>query len=243
MHPSKTLLLAAALALVLAVPATQAKELTPVALRCEYRVNPQGVDEAQPRLTWRVEASARGAIQTAYQILVASSGAGLAANVGDLWDSGRVEGDQTVNVVYSGKPLGSGQQCVWKVRVWDAGGHPCWSAPASWTMGLLQPSDWRAEYITFHDPAPVWTNTDQLYLPPAHQLRKEFATAKTVKRATIYATALGIYELYLNGRRVGDARFAPGWTDYRQRAYYNTYDVTPLVRRGRNALGGWLGDG
>lgn len=107
MHSSTTLLLAAALTLGLAVPATLAKELTPVALRCEYRVNPQGVDEAQPRLTWRVEASARGAKQTAYQILVASSGAGLAANVGDLWDSGRVEGDQMVNVVYSGKPLGS----------------------------------------------------------------------------------------------------------------------------------------
>jgi alpha-L-rhamnosidase len=224
------------------VSVAHAENLTPVALRCEYRVNPQGVDEAQPRLTWRVESSARGAKQTAYQILVASSAELLKADSGDLWDSGKVAGDQTVNVAYSGKTLGSGQECFWKVGVWDGGGKARWSAAASWTMGLLQAADWQADYISFRDTTPVWTSTN-LYLPPAHQFRKTFSAAKKVKRATIYATALGIYELYLNGQRVGDARFAPGWTDYHQRAYYNTYDVTPLVGRGDNALGAWLGDG
>ena len=224
------------------VASVRAETLAPVGLRCEYRVNPQGIDEAQPRLTWREESSARGAKQTAYQVLVASSPALLKADTGDLWDSGKVAGNQTVNVAYCGKTLPSGQECFWKVGVWDAGGQPHWSAAASWTMGLLQPDDWKADYISFRDTTPVWTSTN-LYLPPAHQFRKEFAAAKTVKRATIYATALGIYELYLNGQRVGDARFAPGWTDYHQRAYYNTYDVTPLVRRGGNALGSWLGDG
>src|SRR5208282_849386 len=90
---------------------------------------------------------------------------------------------------------------------------------------------------------PVWKDSNSLFLPPAHQYRKEFSAGKTIKRATIYSTALGIYELWLNGQRVGDARFAPGWTDYRQRAYYNTCDVTSLVKRGKNAIGAWVAEG
>ena len=227
------------------VPFAHAAEaLRPVALRCEYRVQPLGLDEPQPRLTWRIESSARGQRQTAYRILVASSPAKLKRNTGDLWDSGQVAGDQTVNVPYAGLPLASRQECFWKVRVWDKDGKAsAWSAPARWTMGLLRPDDWQARYISFRDQTPVFQDTKRLFLPPARQYRKEFAATKPVKRATIYATALGIYELHLNGQRVGDARFAPGWTDYRQRAYYWTYDVTPLVRRGANALGAWVADG
>jgi len=243
MRSTRILFAATAMIIGFILPSARAESLLPVALRCEYRVNPQGIDEPQPRLTWRVESSARGAKQSAYQILVASSMERLEANSIDLWDSGQVASDQTVNVPYAGKPLASGQECFWKVGVWDAGGKSHWSVPASWTMGLQQPRDWQAAYISFRDPTPVWKDTEKLFLPPAHQFRKEFAADKTVKRATIYATALGIYELYLNGHRIGDARFAPGWTDYHQRAYYNTYDVTPLIRRGGNALGVWLGDG
>jgi alpha-L-rhamnosidase len=127
--------------------------------------------------------------------------------------------------------------------VWDAEGDAKWSEPASWTMGLLNEGDWRADYIAFRDPSPVWKDKGNLLLPPARQYRKEFAAPKKIKRATVYATALGIYELYLNGQRVGDAWFAPGWTDYHQRAYYWTHDVTLLVKSGNNALGAWLGEG
>ncbi|MEI6195016.1 MAG: glycoside hydrolase family 78 protein [Verrucomicrobiota bacterium] len=221
----------------------QARSLMPLALQCEYRINPQGIDEAQPRLTWRLESSGRGQKQAAYQILVASSAELLQANKGDLWDSGKLSRSETVNIAYAGKPLASRQQCFWKVRVWDNDGQVRWSEPAAWTMGLLQPDDWQADYISFRDATPVWKDTTNLFLPPARQYRKEFTAAKTVRRATIYATALGIYELYLNGLCVGDARFAPGWTDYHQRAYYNTYDVTALVKRGGNNLGAWVGDG
>ena len=220
-----------------------AGELKPLALRCEYRVNPLGIDEAQPRLTWRVESAERGQRQTAYQILVASSPELLAKNSGDLWDSGKVASDETVNIIYAGQPLVSRGQYFWKVCVWDKDSQAVWSEPVSWTMGLLQSDDWQAEYISFHDAAPVWKNTEKLFLPPAHQFRKEFPAQKKIRRATIYATALGVYELYLNGQRVGDARFAPGWTDYHQRAYYQTYDVTPLVKSGANAVGAWVADG
>ncbi len=220
-----------------------AGNLKPVALRCEYRSNPLGIDEAQPRLTWRVESGERGQKQTAYQILVASNEKLLRAGTGDLWDSGKISSDQSVNIVYSGNPLASRQQCFWKVCVWDKDGSAKWSAPAAWTMGLLKPSDWSADYISHRDTTPVHKSTKELFLPPARQYRKEFTSPKQVKRATIYATALGIYELYLNGQRVGDALFAPGWTDYHQRAYYWTYDVTSQVRRGGNAIGAWLADG
>jgi alpha-L-rhamnosidase len=224
-------------------PAMAAEMLRPVALHCEYRINPQGIDESQPRLCWQVESKARGAQQVAYQILVASSAELLANNTGDLWDSGKVASAQTVNISYAGKPLQSREQCFWKVCVWDDRGKAVWSQPGSWTMGLLSPEDWKANYISFRDTSPVWKDTQNLFLPPAHQYRKEFSAAKKIKRATIYSTALGIYELYLNGHRVSVARFAPGWTDYHQRAYYNTYDVTSLVQTGGNALGAWLADG
>jgi len=227
--------------LLLATPALAA--LKPVALRCEYRVNPLGIDEAQPRLTWRVESDERGQRQSAYRILVASSEAQLKKEVGDLWDSGKVASDQTVNIVYAGKPLASREQCFWKTCVWDKSGRTRWSKPAFWTMGLLKLEDWRADYISFRDTTPVFKDTKSLFLPAARQYRKEFSAGKTVKRATLYATALGIYELYLNGERVGDAWFTPGWTDYHQRAYYWTHDVTSLVNKGENALGAWVADG
>ena len=215
----------------------------PVALRCEYRLNPMGVDETQPRLTWRAESSERGQKQTAYHILVASSPELLKADNGDLWNSGKVASGETVNLVYAGRQLTSRKQYFWKVCVWDKDGQARWSEPATWSMGLLQSEEWKADYISFHDTAPVWKDAKNLFLPPARQYRKEFTAAKTIKRATIYSTALGIYELYVNGQRVGDSRFAPGWTDYHQRAYYNTCDVTAFVKRGDNAIGAWVGDG
>jgi alpha-L-rhamnosidase len=214
--------------------------------RCEYLVNPKGIDETRPRLTWLLESSdsRRGQRQSAYQIIVAGSAAGLAKNIGDLWDTGRVESDATVNIEYRGKPLVSREQCFWKIKVWDEAGHASdWSEPGYWTMGLLSPSDWQAQYISFRDRSEVFKNPASLYLPPARQYRKEFAASKTIRRARIYATALGIYELHMNGQRVGDAYFAPGWTDYHQRAYYNTYDVTSLARQGTNALAAWVADG
>ncbi len=217
--------------------------LLPVSPRCEYRVNPLGIDEAQPRLTWRAESGERGQKQTAYQILVASSPIFLAKDRGDLWDSGKVASGESVNIAYAGKTLASRQQCYWKVCIWDNDGKTRWSKPASWAMGLLTPEDWQTDYISFQDRTPVWKDAANLFLPSARQYRRDFAAPKTVRRAMIYATALGIYELYLNGVRVGDAFFTPGWTDYHQRAYYNTYDVTPLVKHGDNTLGAWVADG
>ncbi|MHC4996369.1 MAG: family 78 glycoside hydrolase catalytic domain, partial [Planctomycetota bacterium] len=218
--------------------------LNPVALRCEYRPNPLGVDDSRPRLSWRVEAAGRGKGQSAYRVLVASSAELLAKGAGDLWDSGKVASGQTNQIEYAGKPLVSRQACYWKVRVWDWDDEAsAWSQPASWLMGLLSDDDWAARYISYRDDSPIHSDRDSLYLPAARQYRKEFVTQEKVKRATLYATALGIYEFELNGRRVGDSYFAPGWTDYHQRAYYFTYDVTDHVQAGQNAIGATVADG
>ena len=129
-----------------------ASMLKPVSLRCEYRVNPMGIDVARPRLSWVLESAnpdERGLRQTAYQILVATSRANLQANQADLWDSGRVESDQSIQVKYSGKQLGSGTRCWWQVRVWDQCGQlSAWSEPARWSMGLLHPADWKGHWIS-----------------------------------------------------------------------------------------------
>lgn len=380
-------------------------------LRCEYLVDPLGIDVVEPRLSWTVQSSQRGQRQTAYRILVASSRELIDKKTGDLWDSGLVASDRTIQVAYAGKPLRSQMQCFWTVRVWDKDDKPSsWSEAASWSMGLLDPEDWKAQWIGFDasrkpepaadkvdlaraswiwypegdaaasvpvghrlfrkefavpqgrqvesascavtadnwfklyvngrpvrdgsnfkealivdvkdsliagrnvlaidaanqgdapNPAGVlallslrysdgsstvivsdgswrtapsgptdWMTPDfddagwehariaavygagpwgeinlksaQLFLPPVQLLRKRFVLDKPIRRATVYASALGDYQLYLNGRSIGDAYFTPGWTDYRIRVYYNTFDVTDQLREGFNAMGAMLADG
>jgi alpha-L-rhamnosidase len=380
-------------------------------LRCEYRVNPLGIDVVEPRLSWILESDQRGQMQTAYQILVAGSEDETNNNKGDLWNSGRVESDRSIHISYNGKELTSRMHCHWKVRVWDKEGKvSAWSEPAFWSMGLLQAEDWKAEWIGYDAPAPAygdklkpdlltfegcrwvwypegepqnsapigtrffrrnidlppakiklarfklamdnegtlfvngqevqkfsgWTppytldvteklkaginclsisaenqgdkpnpaglagklliefengdavailidhfwkvsNTGQegwrgpdfddsawadakemvevgagpwgqiekqdLVLPPPPYLRNTFTINKPIERATVYASALGLYELHINGQRAGEDYFTPGWTDYTKRVYYQTYDVTNLLKSGDNAIGAILADG
>jgi alpha-L-rhamnosidase len=216
-------------------------------LRCEYLVNPHGIDERSPRLSWTMEANRRGARQTAYRLRVASCPEKLAAGEADLWDSGRVESNQTTHIVYAGKPLRSRDVCHWQVEMWDEAGHSAKSQPALWTMGLLEKSDWSAKWIAA-DPEIIRRDKEAIAQSltdcgtPA-LFRKEFDVPGPIKRATIYASARGIFELRANGQRIGKDVFAPEWTDYDKRIHYRTYDVTALLKTGRNALGATLGDG
>ncbi len=382
--------------------------LTIERLRCEYIRNPQGIDVTAPRLSWVLESDARGQKQTAYRILVASSAAKLAGDEADLWDSGKVTADQTIHVVYQGKPLQTRMQCFWKVQVWDKDGDVSrWSEAASWSMGLLKPTDWEAKWIAapagpplkpltphigYHSvfatspDAEQWVGLDLgaerridgVRLYPARpydyspdtpgylfprrfkieagqkadfsdaktvvdrsgadvpnpyfsvptyrfepisarfvrlivnrlarldaskhafalaemqvllgennmaqgvavialnsiesgprgkaklvdnrvqpdrggndddsrrsvtMLRKEFDVAKPIRRAVVSVTGLGLYELRINGRRVGDHLLAPEWTRYSKRIQYQTYDVTDLLRDGKNAVGAQVAGG
>lgn len=227
-----------------AIAETTDKGLKVDRLRCEYLENPLGIDEREPRLGWIVTSEARGQRQTAYQIRVASSLEMLLSGNADLWDSGKVSSDETVNIVYDGKPLASRRQCYWQVRVWDKDlAASAWSTPGRWSMGLLDRDHWRSEWISFEDDSPLVASRQKVVLPPARYYRKEFEAGQPIRRATIYATALGIYELSLNGQKISDRMFTPGWSDYRKRVYYNTFDVTRLVRQGGNALGAIVADG
>lgn len=130
------------------MPGAPLSDLQVQDLRCEYRINPAGIDAAEPKLSWKLLSTASGAMQKAYQILVASSAEALAQDQADVWDSGRVPSDQSVHVPYSGNLLASRQQCFWKVRVWDGKNQvSAWSEPAHWSMGLLAPGDWSASWI------------------------------------------------------------------------------------------------
>ena len=214
-------------------------------LSCEYRQNPLGIDEKWPRLGWKLESQDRGKRQKSYQILVASSREVIVQGKGDLWDSGKVESDQSINISYQGKPLESRMVCWWKVRVWDEEDQVSdYSTPARWEMALLTQEDWQAHWIAMPNDAieKPKDSPDDVGLPCPF-LRKDFVVEKPIQKARIYVTALGLYELYLNGKRVGEDQFAPGWTDYHKRIQYQTYDITFILRTGENAIGGILGDG
>ena len=206
--------------------------LWPTALRTEYGVNPLGIDEARPRLSWQVTSDQRGQRQTAYRLLVASSPQKLAAGQGDRWDSGRVASDETVNIPYAGAPLSSDAACFWKVRVWDRSGKVSpWSAPAGWTMGLLAETDWQARWIGGA------TNAETV------MLRREFTVKPRLRRAIVHVCGLGQYELSINGKKVGDDLLTPGWTKYDRTCLYDSYDVTVQLREGVDAVGLFLGNG
>jgi alpha-L-rhamnosidase len=207
-------------------------------LHCETRINPLGIDTAQPRLGWKLSGATHGARQTAYQVLAAASRDDLAVNRNLLWDSGRVESANSTLVVYAGPPLASRQRVWWQVAVWDEHGAPGdTSAPAWWEMGLLARSDWQAQWI---GAALVGGPRTSI---PAPFLRQTITLAAPPTQARLYVTALGLYELTINGQRVGEDRLAPGWTDFTKRVRYQVYDVAGLLRTGENVLGAVLGDG
>jgi len=221
--------------------------LRPTDPRCEYRLDPRGLDIKEPRLSWTPVSDRRGERQTAWQILVASTPKNLRSNKGDLWDSGKVPSDESAQIPYAGKPLVSDQRCYWKARVWNQDGRAsAWSQSGSWTMGLLNAGDWRAaRWIGSGEGAFSGDAAANLKapLPTPRYLRKDFHLDQSIRRATVHVTALGLYELRINGQRVGDHLLAPEWTRYTHRVQVDSFEVTDLVRRGDNAIGAILGNG
>lgn len=174
----------------------------------------------------------------AYRILCASSEEILSEGKGDLWDTGKVASDESIHIVYEGKPLPSRQRVWWKVQVWDKEGEKSdWSEVSYWEMGLLEENDWQAKWIGADLQGGKWTTV------PCPFLRREFTLKQSIAKARLYVTALGLVEVSLNGRRVGDVLFGPGWTDYRKRVQYDVYDISDLLNEGENCIGSILGDG
>ena len=225
------------------------KGISPADLRCEYLVNPLGIDEPAPRLSWIVESGERGQRQTAYRLLVASSEKLLRQNQGDLCDTGKTASDETICAVYQGQPLVSHQCCYWKVKVWDRDGREsAWSKPAMWSMGLLQPDDWKAKWIGHDKPrkmaapqAPfdqakwIWHAGDEPGNVP--QCQRLFYYAFTlpedakVKQAEIYATADDGMKLAINGHlRLTSEPRNESWRQARKTS------IAAEIKPGRNAL-------
>jgi alpha-L-rhamnosidase len=198
----------------------------PVWLRCEYLSDPLGIDALKPRFAWALDHSERAERQTAYQILVSTTRDLLERDQGDRWDSKKTASDDSIQVVYQGRPLKSGEAYYWKVRFWDSKDRAsAYSAPAGFEMGLLSPREWEAAWIA------------------GKEVRKMFRLDGRVARARLYVTALGYYEVRLNGEKVGESVLDPAWTDYPKRVLYSTYDVTRRLQTGANAIGAMLGGG
>jgi len=204
-------------------------------LRCEDLTNPMGIGTASPRVSWITESPQRGARQTAYRILVASQPELLRKNQGDLWDSGKRHSDQSHYIPYGGRPLPSRARCFWKVQLWDEADRPSnWSAPAHWSVGLLNQDDWAAQWIGLPEGMGNMTSP---------WLRKVFQLSERPANAQIYANFMGYGEVYINGKRVGEDLLGPPVCDYSKRSFYTVYDVAPLLHQGKNCLALWLGRG
>lgn len=203
-------------------------------LMCEFQENPIGIDRAQPLLQWKIRDDRRGAKQTAWQVIISATREGADDGVGEVWDSGKVDSEQSVHIPYGGPVLESRNTYFWRVRIWDMNGEvSAWSDIASWEMGLLNDSDWQAQWIARSNDNPG----------RSVNMRKEFELEnKNISKARVYVTGLGNYVLFLNGERVGNDLLTPGWTHYPVRLEYQVYDVKDLLLNGNNAAGAVLGN-
>lgn len=218
-------------------------EIEVIHLRCEYMTNPLGIDNTHPALSWELVSPHRNKRQTAYEIVVASDTFKINNFKADIWSTGKIKSSETKQIIFAGNPLESGEMYYWKVRVWDESGNSSgWSEIQFWSTGMLDSRDWKAQWIGAKPIDPI-TDQDKYVIPPSPLLRKSFNVAKNIQRATLYATALGVYQVYLNGEKAGDYILAPEWTDYSRRVQYQTYDVTALTKQGDNVLGAVLADG
>ena len=248
----------------------QNSSIFPEQLTCEYFKNPSVIDVATPRLSWIniAKTGIRGQAQTARQVKVATSEVKLAQP--DLWDSKKVLSNESNRIKYNGKTLISRQECWWQVRVWDNKGIASgWSAPAMWRMGILKNNEWKAKWIgapwqdekALPKPAGGPNEKPDKFGPPAPLLRKVFQINKEVTKAVAYVTGLGYFELYVNGKKIGDDVLVPNQTNYGKRpqlpealinlednfreykVMYLAYDITNRLDQGKNVIGSILGNG
>ncbi len=236
---------------------TKEADITVTRLTCNFSEQPLGIDTSEPLLGWQIRSSDRNIVQSAYHILVALSIDELKEDKGTIWDSGKTNSEQSINVLLKGIKLQPGQRYFWKVKIWDTEGRESsWSEASWWQTGLFSENDWQgAQWICYEviDSSLVLVpgihgsgdnlGDKALQRPVIPQFRKSFAVGKKLLRATLSVSGLGHYEAYINGQKVGGSFLTPGWTDYDKTVFYNTRDVTPLLKEGENVLGALVGNG
>ncbi|WP_282035741.1 alpha-L-rhamnosidase [Saccharicrinis aurantiacus] len=206
-------------------------------LTCEYLNNPIGIDVTSPRFSWKIQSTSSNVSQTAYEIRAAKTIQNLGTQSAQLWSTGKINSNQSINVPYQGATLKSGDRVYWQVRIWDNKNKlSAWSEPAYFELGLLNTSDWKAQWISLKDEKPSKTSL------PSQYYRNDFTLDKEIKSARLYVSSLGLYQMFINGKKVGDQLFTPGFTSFHKRIQYQTYDVTDMLSS-NNAIGAMLGDG
>jgi alpha-L-rhamnosidase len=214
--------------------ATFAQDLFLKGLTVDHKVNPIGISNNQPGFSWKINGTGNNIMQTAYLLRVATAEKFSSSKI--VWQSGKVDSDESILLSYKGPDLKSGQRYYWQVKIWDNKGRESkWSTIAFWEMGLLAQSDWKAKWIEMEG--------DTSRYSPSPHFRNEFLLTKPIASARVYITSHGFYELQLNGKKVGDQVLTPGWTSYSKRLQYQVYDVTGMLLKGKNAIGAVLGDG
>jgi len=224
-------------------------------LQCEYKSDPSGIENTTPELSWQISSTQRDVMQTAYHILVADNIESLNKGVGNIWDSKKINSSASIQITYNGKPLSAAKTYYWKVMVWDNHKHAsAWSNVANWQMGLLTASDWKnAKWIAYAQMpdsmriVPFAANRGPKGLPPVNDvlplLRKTFTVEKAIKKATVYISGLGHFDMSLNGKKVADHFLDPGWAQYDKQALYVPFDITKQLQQGNNTIGVMLGNG
>ena len=228
-------------------------------LTCDHEDSPIGIDNETPRFSWQINSQSRNFEQSAFQLLVADSKEALEAGTGNIWDSGKVNESSSILVPFAGKKLESGKNYYWKVKIWDRSGNAStWSKASRFGMGLLTEKDWGAAQwialekdrkdayfpVGIHAPNVVKDYDEKKagkYMMP--QFRKEFATKKSIKSATVFISGLGHFDMFINGNKVGDNFLDPGWTKYDKCALYVSFDITDQLVQGDNTIGVMLGNG
>lgn len=205
----------------------------PIKLKCEHLTNPLGIDIQNPRLTWMLADKRQGAIQTAYQLFVGTDSTAVNNNQGETWDTGKQsKGD--ILVSYSGKKLDPQTKYFWKVKIWDKDGKSSSSDVVAFETGMMGRNNWKGTWISDHH---------DIHHKAAPYFRKDFQVKKTIKSARAYIAAAGLYELSLNGQKVGDHWLDPMYTRFDRRTLYVVHDVTKELQSGDNAIGVVLGNG
>ncbi|MDG3581210.1 alpha-L-rhamnosidase [Galbibacter pacificus] len=203
-------------------------------LLAENRVNPLGIDNLRPKLTWVLSSGEKSKTQSAYQIQVSNDRTGFNNDL--IWDSDKVTSNQSVRIMYQGPEMKSLKKYYWRVRVWDEKGKVSkWSNVAFWQMGILNKTDWKSQWIS------AGYLEDSLRPSPA--LRSEFKIQKKIENAYVVITSHGMYQAFLNGEKIGNDYLTPGWTSYNKRLQYQVYDISNMLKQGRNAIGALLGSG